>query len=294
LKDALIDDIFVPVDLSDLTAALSARNFDAKPRLMVNSLLRPSIETALHGLLPQRVVVHLHAIEALAILVRPDAWRELEARLPLRWRPCFVPYCKPGAELAQVVHSTVQANPRTQLVCMGNHGVVLAGDSVGEVEAILDDVVQALRSSPQVPIARTGLAAIHVDEHRSLVPIPDAVIQGLDLSRAGLLRMANTWALYPDHVVFLGAQPICHDSVDAAVQTCIRYPSLGVEQPHFIRDTGVFAFEELSPSRQAQLRCYADVLLRQPPHQQLNALGADDVAALLSWDAERYRQQINK
>lgn len=294
LKDALDKDIFVPVDLPDLLAALRAGSFDAKPRVLEGATLRPSIETVLHGLLPQTLVLHIHAIDALAWLVRPHVWPELEARLPSRWRPCFVPYRKPGAELAQVVQDAVHGNPGTQLVCMGNHGVVMAGDSLREVGEILKDLVQALRVSPETPRARSPLVAIQVDQQRSLSPIPDVVVQGLDLSRAGLARMTECWALYPDHVVFLGDRPICHDSVDAAVQRCFQDPELGPDQPHFIRDTGVFAFGELSPGRQAQLRCYADVLLRQSPNQPLKALGADEVAALLNWDAERYRQQLDQ
>lgn len=294
LKDALEKDIFVPVNLPELLSELKAGRFDAKPQVLDGATLRPSIETVLHGLLPQRLVVHIHAIDALAWLVRPDVWPELEAKLSSRWRPCFVPYRKPGAELAQVVQAAVLSNPGTQLVCMGNHGVVMAADSLSEIGEILEDLVQALRVAPELPIDRRTLTSIPVDQHRSLLPVSDAVVQALDLSRAGLARMAECWALYPDHVVFLGDRPICHDSVDAAVQRCIEAPELGIDQPHFIQDVGVFAFGELSPGRQAQLRCYADVLARQSPDQALQVLGVSDVAALLNWDAERYRQAMAK
>lgn len=294
LRDALAKDIFVPVDLPSLRSALNDGQFDVTPTVQGGATLRPSIETVLHALLPQQVVVHIHAVDALAWLVRVDPWAKLQSRLPLRWKPCFVPYRKPGAELARVVQFAVEAHPDTQLVCMGSHGVVMAGATLAEVSAILADLIQALRISPEAPRARDALAAIPIDESRVLLPISDPVVQGMDFSANGLFRMTEAWALYPDHVVFLGDRPICHDTIEAAIKRCQDEPGWGAEQPHFIRDVGVFALGDLTPGRMAQLRCYADVLARQSPYQALQVLSVSDVAALLNWDAERYRQAMVK
>jgi rhamnose utilization protein RhaD (predicted bifunctional aldolase and dehydrogenase) len=294
LKDARAKDIFVPVDLSHLRAALAAGRYDATPRTLSSGGLRPSIETVLHALLPQPVVVHIHAIHALAWMVRPDPWPAIAAKLPPRWQPCYVPYRKPGAELAAVVRDVVAGHPGTQLVFMGNHGIVMAGDSLSQVGDILDDVARSLAIHPSSSETRWVPDHIQVDPQRVLWPVSDPVIQSLDLSASGLARMSDAWALYPDHVVFLGDRPICHASVDEAVTRCRSEPSLGSGQPHFIQDVGVFALGDLSPGCMAQLRCYADVMIRQTPDQALQALTMDDVAALLNWDAERYRQQLNQ
>src|SRR3954464_12991143 len=63
LADATRKDIFVPVDLAHLRAAIDAGAMDVQPRTVGESALRPSIETLLHALMPQPVVVHLHAVE---------------------------------------------------------------------------------------------------------------------------------------------------------------------------------------------------------------------------------------
>ena len=72
LSDAADDDIFIPTNLVHLRAALTQGNFDVTPIVTSESSLRPSIETLLHALMPQRVVVHLHAIDVLSHLVRDD------------------------------------------------------------------------------------------------------------------------------------------------------------------------------------------------------------------------------
>ena len=294
LQQALEQNIFVPVALPELQQALAQGRFDISPRVLDGATLRPSIETVLHALMPHRIVVHLHAIEALAWLVRQDPWPEMLCRLPSHCSPCFVPYCKPGADLAQAVCGAVASTPHTQLVCMANHGIVIAANDLDEIQRILAEVCQALRAEHMPTVSACALPKpVSVDAQRCFEPINDLVVQRLDLSASGLRRMSQSWALYPDHVVFLGASPLCHDSVEAARIYCTETSDPVIDQPHFIRDVGVFSLQPLSASKLAQLRCYADVLLRQSPTQVLQPLTLEQVAALLNWDAERYRQQIN-
>ena len=71
LSDASAEDIFLPTDLSYLRTAISEGRFD-KPTVTNDTTLRPSIETLIHALMPQRIVIHLHAIDVLSHLVRDD------------------------------------------------------------------------------------------------------------------------------------------------------------------------------------------------------------------------------
>lgn len=293
LRDASARNIFVPVALTELQQEIRQRRFEAVPRVLEGATLKPSIETNLHALMPQRLVVHVHAIAALVCLVRRDPWPDMVRRLSTRWKPCFVPYHKPGADLARAVNDAVVGSPGTQLVCMANHGVVAAGDSLDEIRDILADVGTLLQGDQMVVASEIRREPIEVDATWCFQPVDDPIVQGLDMTASGLQRMADAWALYPDHVVFLGASPICHDSVGAARAYCNVQGGPVTDQAHFIQDVGVFSLQPLSAGKLVQLRCYADVLLRQPAGQQLQTLEHEQVAALLNWDAERYRQQIN-
>ncbi len=102
LKDALARDIFVAVDHAALMHAL-ARNDPACEtcsdfvRSDLNaSGLRPSIETTVHALMPQRVVVHVHCVNTIAWAIRSDAAERLSERLSgFNW--AFIPYARPGS-----------------------------------------------------------------------------------------------------------------------------------------------------------------------------------------------------
>jgi rhamnose utilization protein RhaD (predicted bifunctional aldolase and dehydrogenase) len=57
--------------------------------------LRPSIETSVHAILPQRVVVHVDCVETIACACLEDAERRLADKLAgFNWT--FIPYVRPG------------------------------------------------------------------------------------------------------------------------------------------------------------------------------------------------------
>lgn len=296
LRDTLTQNIFVPVDLPALLLALSAGQFDVVPKALQEGGLRPSIETVLHALMPQRVVVHVHAIEVLARVVRADAATAIPARLSdLPWRSVYVPYRKPGAPLAQAVAEALLAQPGAQLVFLANHGLVLAADTVEDIDGLLQAVLERLACEVRHidPPELSRLHPLALPGGGVLAPLPQALLHVLAIDASLFGRVLQDWALYPDHVVFLGAEAITCTSSDIAVPMT-RSNVLPSDQPVFVHGVGVFSLSPLSEAKLAQLACYLDVILRQPDGVALSRLVDADVAALLGWDAEKYRQGVNR
>src|SRR5947207_729702 len=136
MMNALKQPILVPVDLAAVLAGLEANdpacetcsNFIRHD--LLPSPLRPSIETTLHAVMPQRVVLHVHCVETIAQACLSDAPERLAAALPgPDW--VFVPYVRPGVSLARKMAERLR--PETNVVVLGNHGLVVAGDSAAEV-----------------------------------------------------------------------------------------------------------------------------------------------------------------
>jgi rhamnose utilization protein RhaD (predicted bifunctional aldolase and dehydrogenase) len=289
LADALDRNIFCAVDLPHLRQALRDGDFAVTPRPLGSGDLKPSIETALHALMPHRVVVHLHAVEILAHLVRADWRANLSQRVGQAVAWTAVDYFKPGAALAQAVSEALAQQPGTDVVFLGNHGVVIGGDDVAEIAQRLQILTQALATPASfesfAPVATSGLAPYQL--------LPDAALQGLALDERLFARLARDWALYPDHVVFLGAQAHVYPSRQAWEQA---QPGADEERLAlvFVRGEGVFVAKELNQARLQQLRCYFDVLVRQTPDQELVPLTGLQIAELLNWDAEQYRMRFAK
>lgn len=292
LKDALDQDIFVPVDLSALQSSLRQDDFAQIPKVIGASTLRPSIETVLHGLMPHAVVLHVHAIEVLSAMVRSNPVPALEKCLidyGHRW--ATVSYQKPGVDLAKEVASVMRRDPSIDVILMANHGVVIGGNSVEDVNEKLHELGAALNTAPLKPV-NNRVATMSVAPGGGYVMVDDEGIGQLAIDPRLFERLEQDWALYPDHVVFLGARPCLTGGRSTYMGD---FPADG-KPPEivFCKSVGVFSQGTLNAAKRAQLRCYYDVLARQAPGQELAALSPQAVENLLNWDAEVYRQLIAK
>lgn len=292
LAQALEKDIFVAVDLMHLKIAIASGDMTVTPRMVSDSTLRPSIETLLHALMPQKVVVHLHAIEMLTHLVKDDVSAQLATKLAGKISYVLAPYQKPGASLAQTVMAALQQQANTQVVFLKSHGVVVGAENVEEVERLLLILLNAMRTEP-LPLVNVDQAAIAnvACNGQSYKCVADVGIQQLAINSSLFEKLETNWALYPDHVVFLGARAHCFDSQEQFHQTfngAEAMPDLV-----FIRDNGVYAKTGFSDAKLAQLRCYYDVVSRTEG-RNLTQLDATQVAQLLHWDAEQYRMHLSR
>lgn len=291
LAEALEKEIFVPVDLHHLNNAIRSGDFSVTPMLREVSALRPSIETLLHALMPHRVVVHLHAIEILAHLVRDNCQTDLQAQLNSAVHWTMVEYYKPGAALAVAVSTALAQKPNADVIFLKNHGVVIGGADIAEVANTLEKLTTSLSTSP-VRIRHNMLPVLptEIEQCNQYTRVQDAGIQQLALNPELFKRLDTDWALYPDHLVFLGARAFAYKTWEAFVDENEH------EQPElvFILGQGIFAKPTFNKAKHAQLRCFYDVIARQNTPLKIRHLSSTHIAELLSWDAEQYRMNLSK
>ncbi|HEY3937810.1 MAG TPA: class II aldolase/adducin family protein [Bryobacteraceae bacterium] len=141
LADALQDDIFVPVDLA---MAADCLRWDSDPAAFGPS----SSETAMHAVIRQRVVVHVHSVNAIAHAIRADGRTSLRSKLAgLRWE--WIPYAPSGLPLAKKIHRALQKSQSPDIFVLSNHGLVVCGDTCGSVAALLHEVENRLALTPR-------------------------------------------------------------------------------------------------------------------------------------------------
>ncbi len=280
LRDAQARDIFVPVDHGALLQALARRDPAADACLpfvrtdLATTGLRPSIETIVHALMPQRVVVHVHCVNTIAWAIRADAEARLAERLAgFSW--AFIPYARPGLPLADGIAARMR--PGIDVLVLGNHGLVVAADDVRDAEALLDRVVAALRRPTReaVPPDLDALATLCVG-----VPYRPATDEATHALATDVLALtlARSRVFYPDHVVFLG--------VGVATEVESGAPLVAVP------GIGVLVREDAAPAVEPMGHCLADVMRRVDPGDSLVALTDSDIDQLVNWDAEKYRQTL--
>ncbi len=287
LADALTQEIFVPVDLPAMRAAVAQHlpRADQPAEFALTTGLRPSIETSLHAVFSQRVVVHVHCVNTLALAIRSDARAAFTSRLAgFHW--AMVPYCKPGARLAGEVAAALR--PETNVVILANHGLIVAADSVPAAAQLLAQVVAAL----QAPVAdfTADMAGLVARADATYQPCPaDHPLHGVATSSARL-NMALSGSLYPDHVIFCGVGAVALKPDETPSHAGNRQPA-----PVFLLVPGLGALirSDASKGAQALARCLGDVLARVPEDATVQCLTDAENADLLNWDAEKYRQALN-
>ncbi|MEM8880823.1 MAG: class II aldolase/adducin family protein [Pseudomonadota bacterium] len=270
LADAATHDIFVGVDLKAARAeAYGDGDGSCKDTVLDPTLgLRPSIETTFHAAIEWPVIAHTHSIATLTHAISPEG-RAL-ARQKLAGLPAiFVPYAKPGLPLTREI--LARATAETQIVVLENHGLICGAASVTETEGLIEEVEHRLA----MPDQRRQTAAPETAAPTGYSWAAESWIA--QSKRAADLALGGSY--YPDHVVFLG--PALPDStVDASRPAAL------------IRDQGIAIRDGATASQKAMLRCLSDLLARLPSDWQIEAIGADAEAALLDWDAEKYRQAL--
>lgn len=293
LADALTRDVFVPCDLAAMRASMAAgeARADRPAEFAVQTVgLRPSIETSLHAVFSQRVVVHVHCVNTLALAIRPDARAAIAARLAgFDW--AIVPYAKPGAMLARQVMAVL--GTETDVVILRNHGLIVAADTVEQAGALLARVVAVLDAPATT--AAPDMPALQARAGDGYAPLPaDHPLHAVAMVPR-LLTAALQGSLYPDHVVFCGVGAVALSPGEAPGAAAGRQMALGFPQPAFLLVPGAGALmrSEATDGARALARCLGDVLARLAPGAAVAALKDAEVAELLDWDAEKYRQALN-
>jgi rhamnose utilization protein RhaD (predicted bifunctional aldolase and dehydrogenase) len=281
LKDAAAREVFVPVDHTALMAALSREDprcetcTDFLRTDLATTDLRPSIETTVHALLPQKVVIHVHCVNTIAWAIQADAESFLATKLK-GFASIYIPYARPGLPLAGAIAGRLRAG--IDVLVLGNHGLVVAAGSVDAAGALLNRVVEVLRRPARAAAApdleALGQACLGTDYR----PVDRLETHALATDELALARGANA-VYYPDHVVFLGMGVATGLASDAPL---VALPGIGV-----------LLKESAKPAIEPMGRCLADVMRRIAPADSLNELSAHDIDQLVNWDAEKYRQTLD-
>jgi ribulose-5-phosphate 4-epimerase/fuculose-1-phosphate aldolase len=282
MADAMHEDILIPLDLAEVKEHVKHK-LDPAERYT-----RASIETAMHAVLRQRVVLHVHSVNAIAWAVRQDARVQLERQLDgLRWQ--WIPYVPSGLPLAWEIERVLSASPDTDVLVLGNHGLVIGGDDCDAVEGLLSQVEQRLAICPRQPHPADYSALAEIADGSSWdLPEDDEVhALGTDaISRAVL----SGGILYACQSIFsnsttpgLFRSVPCPDPKDQSERRYCTRPFLIIE------GCGVIVKRTITPLERAMISGLAQVIQRISSSALLRYLTDAEIANSASMIASRYR-----
>jgi rhamnose utilization protein RhaD (predicted bifunctional aldolase and dehydrogenase) len=288
MVDALDQDILIPLNLAELKRECLPRNID--PAVHYPGA---SVETAMHAVLPNRVVLHVHCVNTIAWAVRNDAPLELERQLDgLRWH--WLPYVASGLPLAREIAGAVAARPDTDLFVLGNHGLVLGGDDCKAVENLLNEVERRLAIWPREahPADYTALAELAQNSPWDLPDDDEIHALGTDAISQSLL---SEGLLYPCQAIFSS----CRTPEPFRAIPCPlagdQWQELYHSRPFLIVEgRGVVVGRAMTPAESAMLSGLARVVQRIQAATRLRYLTEAEVAGSSDVIATRYRELANQ
>ncbi len=298
LADACDSDLFVPVQLDALRQALlvsdprAEKSVDFVEQALNPNGLRPSIETTVHAVLPQNVVVHVHCVDTIALAVQTNG-KALLQQLLASFNWLWVPYRRPGLPLSKYIASALTRGVDADVVVLGNHGLVVAADSVPLAEALLQRVRDAIKQ----PVKKSSPPVIEtlskLSKGSQYLPAEELATHAVAMDKASL-SIAAGGSLYPDHVIFLGNGTTVANQGQAIDQIAKDNKGEKAELPLSIvvPEVGVLMHKEANDSQFALARCLSDVCRRVPDGAAINYLEPGQVHELLHWEAESYRQSL--
>jgi rhamnose utilization protein RhaD (predicted bifunctional aldolase and dehydrogenase) len=273
------EEILVPVDLSECLECLkTSRSLPARTHL------RPSIETFMHAILAQKVVVHVHSVNTIAWAVRSDASRQLSERLSgLRWQ--WVPYTLSGMPLARAIQAASESHPETDIFVLGNHGLVVCGEDCDAAESLLFEVERRLAIHPRTATqAQSGvLEQVARFSHWRLPDVDVLHTLGTD---AISQRIVDRGVLYPCQAIFLGAS-LPHASSQGLSEIDDTSPVVVVE------GSGVLTNERITAAEWAMLNGFAEVVRRIETSAPIRYLTDHEVNSVLGADGHHYRMSAD-
>jgi rhamnose utilization protein RhaD (predicted bifunctional aldolase and dehydrogenase) len=291
LARAAEEDMFVPIELAEVKELIST-DTEVSLRHHRNGTKSPSIETPMHAVLQHRVVVHVHSINAIAWAIRVDGPDQLRERMDgLQWR--WIPYTASGIPLARKIEKAVADAPETDVLILGNHGLVVCGSNCRAVEELLTEVERRIAISPRRP-PEPDAAVLEMISRVSGWQFPDVETLHALGTDSVTRQILGGGVLYPCQAIFLGrTMPLFPP---AALVSKFADGFYGAETvPPFIavEEGGVMLNEKMNDAERATLIALAEVAQRTSESARLRYLDDSEVEDVLNGGAESYKEAVN-
>jgi len=330
--------LFALVDTFDPAEAAEAREERFKNAVMAArvdpaSAMRPSVECALHNVLPGRFVVHTHPTYVNMLTCCVDSERLM--------RECFgpeilwIPFITPGFTLSKALKDQLGEHERRtgtapEAVIMGNHGLFLSADDPEDIRRIsnrlcakIEERLGGLSAAPFGAIAmiapETAAAAVRMiaPALRGCLSDTDALKvvcfddSPLTLSLIGGAEgesIALLGGLNPDQIVYCRAMPMWFSLRDGESPEALA-GRLGADVATYRRQSGfapnvvlaqglgMFCAGETYAAANTVREVYLDAIQVMAGAKQLGGilpLPVDVQRFVESWEVEAYRRKVAK
>jgi rhamnose utilization protein RhaD (predicted bifunctional aldolase and dehydrogenase)/NAD(P)-dependent dehydrogenase (short-subunit alcohol dehydrogenase family) len=137
--------------------------------VFANNRLAASIDTPLHGYLPYAHIDHLHPDWGIALAAAANGAQKMEEfNRRFEHRLIWLPWQRPGFELAMMLKKAVEANPGCDGIVLGGHGLFTWGETQRECYLNTLAVIDQLGQFVMEHVEKSGQAPFGGSRHQTL------------------------------------------------------------------------------------------------------------------------------
>jgi rhamnose utilization protein RhaD (predicted bifunctional aldolase and dehydrogenase) len=290
LGHAAREEILVPVDLFEIKSCIQRKTeFVAQYTSLSGHRLVPSIETAMHAVVPRAATIHVHSVNTIAWAVREDGPAHLADRLAgMRWQ--WIPYVVSGLPLAREVEKAFSNSPETEILVLGNHGLVVCGEDARAAEELLFQVEKRLAIEPRrAPEPHRALLKRIARGSEWCLPDLEAV-HAVSTDAISRTILAGG-ILYPCQAIFLGPSTPVLASSSPLSEAIERHECCNGARPRFfvVEGSGVIVSESMTRAEREVLLGLAEVVRRIDVEANIRYLSQAELTGVLNAETYRYR-----
>ncbi|MCL2518248.1 MAG: SDR family oxidoreductase [Oscillospiraceae bacterium] len=253
---------------------------------------RPSVETLMHDLFPQKYVLHVHPALVNGLTCSVNGEKLMKELFP---DAVWIPLCKPGYILALECRKRIGGKT---LMFLQNHGVVFAADTVEEIDVMAENVMTVLKSKIQ---HEPDFSDVEFDKEKvlNLAPAIRMLYGGLAKFQTGkdiLNYDPQTKSFSPDHIVYYKAEILIINDYDIKTQFD-DFVAKNNYKPKiiFVPNVGFFAcgttYKEVLTAEIVFLDAIK-IYTYAKSFGGCQALPADFIDFIVNWEVESYRTKV--
>lgn len=292
-----------PETESEREAAVLQDTMDAR---VPGEIRRPSVETMLHDLFPQKFILHTHPGLVNGLTCSLGGKAMLKTLLP---EAVWVDASKPGYTLALACKKTMDAHKEAtgndaQIMFLGNHGLFVAADTTQEIDALTDQVMNTLKAQirywPRLEdVAFDADRVEKLSRHLAcLYGGEEAAVVRFLANPAVLAYDPHTGSLSPDHIVYAKARQLSISADEELEQAFAAFVAANGYKPRitFVQGLGMFACgltEKEAETAQSVMLDAVKVVAYAESFGGVSPMPQELVDFILGWEVERYRSKVS-
>ena len=271
---------------------------------------RPSVETTLHSLFPQRFVLHLHPALINGVTCSNEGNKASERLFGNR--VLWIDPVKPGYTLAKICYDTLAEYKNTtgndaDIVLLANHGIFVADDTVeglgDKLFFVMDKIREEITNEPDFSVGEfDGEKGRDIFNEISEVFGDDSVVT-YEPSSVSLEYAKNKAAfdkIYypfnPDQVVYCKPYPIYVENLGEVKGIVEEYKAKNGFLPKiiFVKDCGLFGVDYSQKGSETAVALFNDAMKISVYARDFGGsspMSPDLTDFIVNWEAESYRSK---